>query len=105
MAESNAAVGLHNENALQSVPWLPNLIPLPHPPHSHSACCEITAENGSATTPEGISKTAFAQLLTACSDACITLCRQNTHTNDILSWCLYENLILLTFQHGEASEH
>jgi hypothetical protein len=62
-------------------------------------------ENGSATTPEGISKTAFAQLLTACSDACIILCRQNSHTNDILSWCLYENLILQTFQHGEASEH
>ncbi|KZM24369.1 uncharacterized protein EKO05_0007134 [Ascochyta rabiei] len=58
---------------------------------------------GSATTPDGISKTSFAQLLTACSDACITLCRQNAHTNDLLSWCLYENLILLTFQHGEAS--
>jgi hypothetical protein len=62
-------------------------------------------EKGSATTPDGISKTSFAQLLTACSDACITLCRQNAHTNDILSWCLYENLILQTFQHGEASEH
>lgn len=62
-------------------------------------------DKGSATTPDGISKTSFAQLLTACSDACITLCRQNAHTNDILSWCLYENLILLTFQHGEASEH
>jgi hypothetical protein len=60
---------------------------------------------GSATTPDGTSKTSFSQLLTACSDACITLCRQNSHTNDLLSWCLYENLILLTFQHGEASEH
>jgi hypothetical protein len=56
-------------------------------------------------TPDGISKTSFAQLLTACSDACINLCRQNAQTNDILSWCLYENLILQTFQHGEASEH
>ncbi|KAG9202098.1 hypothetical protein G6514_004766 [Epicoccum nigrum] len=60
-------------------------------------------DKGFATTPDGISKTSFAHLLTACSDACITLCRQNTHTNDILTWCLYENLILLTFQHGEAS--
>ncbi|GAB7321930.1 hypothetical protein MBLNU13_g03000t2 [Cladosporium sp. NU13] len=58
---------------------------------------------GSATTPDGVSKTSFAKLLTACSDACITICRQNAHTNDILSWCLYENLILQTFQHGEAS--
>ena len=62
-------------------------------------------EKGSAMTPDGISKTSFAQLLAACSDACITLCRQNAHTNDIISWCLYENLILQTFQHGEASEH
>lgn len=59
---------------------------------------------GSVTTPDGMSKTSFAQLLTACSDVCITLCRQSAHTNDILSWCLYENLILQTFQHGEASE-
>ena len=60
---------------------------------------------GSATTPDGFSKTSFAQLLTACSDACITLCRQNALTsNDIVYWCLYENLILQTFQHGEASE-
>ena len=62
-------------------------------------------EKNSATTPDGISRTSFAQLLTACSDTCITLCRQNAHTNDIVSWCLYENLILQTFQHGEASEH
>jgi hypothetical protein len=70
-----------------------------------SLSMSLLSEKGSATTPDGISKTSFAQLLTACSDACITLCRQNAHTNDILSWCLYENLILLTFQHGEASEH
>ena len=70
-----------------------------------SLSMSLLNEKGSATTPDGISKTSFAQLLTACSDACITLCRQNTHTNDILSWCLYENLILLTFQHGEASEY
>lgn len=62
-------------------------------------------EKGSATTPEGISKPSFAQLLTACSNACITISRQNAQTNDILTWCLYENLILLTFQHGEASEY
>jgi hypothetical protein len=70
-----------------------------------SLSMSLLNEKGSAMTPDGISKTSFAQLLTACSDACITLCRQNAHTNDILSWCLYENLILLTFQHGEASEH
>ena len=70
-----------------------------------SLSMSLLNEKGSVTTPDGISKTSFAQLLTACSDACITLCRQNAHTNDILSWCLYENLILLTFQHGEASEH
>lgn len=62
-------------------------------------------EKGSATTPEGMSKTSFARLLTACSDACITLCLQDPHTNDLFSWCLYENLILQTFQHGEASEY
>jgi hypothetical protein len=70
-----------------------------------SLSMSLPNERGSATTPDGISKTSFAQLLTACSDACITLCRQNAHANDILSWCLYENLILQTFQHGEASEH
>lgn len=70
-----------------------------------SLSMSLPNENGSATTPDGISKTSFAQLLTACSDACIILCRQNAHTNDILSWCLYENLVLQTFQHGEASEH
>jgi hypothetical protein len=70
-----------------------------------SLSMSLLNEKGSATTPDGISKSSFAQILTACSNACITLCRQNTHTNDILSWCLYENLILLTFQHGEASEH
>ena len=70
-----------------------------------SLSMSLLNQKGSATTPDGISKTSFAQRLTACSDACITLCRQNAHTNDILSWSLYENLILLTFQHGEASEH
>lgn len=70
-----------------------------------SLSMSLLNEKGSATTPDGISKTSFAQLLTTCSDACITLCRQNAHTNDILSCCLYENLILQTFQHGEASEH
>jgi hypothetical protein len=70
-----------------------------------SLSMSLLNEKGSAMKPDGISKTSFAQLLTTCSDACITLCRQNAHTNDILSWCLYENLILLTFQHGEASEH
>lgn len=70
-----------------------------------SLSMSLPNEKGSAMTPDGISKTSFAQLLTACSDACIILCRQNAHANDILSWCLYENLILQTFQHGEASEH
>lgn len=70
-----------------------------------SLSMSLLNEKGSATTPDGISKTSFAQLLTTCSDACITLCRQNAHTNEIFSCCLYENLILQTFQHGEASEH
>jgi hypothetical protein len=70
-----------------------------------SLSMSLPNENGSPTTPDGISKTSFAQLLTACSDACIALCRQNSRANDILSWCLYENLILQTFQHGESSEY
>ena len=55
--------------------------------------------------PQGFSHAAFTQRMTECSSACITMQQQSTTSSDMLVWCLYENLILLTNQHGEASTY
>ncbi|KAI9752115.1 MAG: hypothetical protein M4579_005753 [Chaenotheca gracillima] len=53
--------------------------------------------------PAGFTKATFAQRMMECSNSCIALHRQQATSSDVLAWCLYENLVLLTFQHGESS--
>ncbi|KAF2716129.1 hypothetical protein K431DRAFT_236072 [Polychaeton citri CBS 116435] len=53
--------------------------------------------------PRGCTALTFAHRMTECSNACISLNRQQATSSDVFIWCLYENLILLTLQHGESS--
>ena len=51
-----------------------------------------------------VSRRAFAYEMTDLSNECIALCEQGGSMNDLLVCLLYENLVLLSKQHGDSSK-
>lgn len=63
-----------------------------------------TVESVDSYLPRDTSRLDFAAMLLQHSNASILLSRWGGPTNDLLVWALYENLVLLVSQHGDASK-